>query len=211
MTAVYNLISHGRSWSVTGQVNFSSHYDAPVRLAAMLANTLTDGYMRGRPYPAPQGEQRRDAATEVLRTVSTDIPTVTAREADDLVALAATLRSIFASVDDGDLDTAAELVNRLLDGTRAQPRLNRHDEQLWHLHYHGTTGGLAALWAGACATALAIVLGSDSRHRLGICTAPRCDRVYVDTSQNGTRRFCSTPCQNRVKNAAFRARIQSGQ
>jgi hypothetical protein len=30
--------------------------------------------------------------------------------------------------------------------------------------------------------------------------------VYVDTSRNGTRRFCSTSCQNRVKAAAFRAR-----
>ncbi|MFC6935784.1 CGNR zinc finger domain-containing protein [Actinomadura yumaensis] len=38
---------------------------------------------------------------------------------------------------------------------------------------------------------------------------PHCDRVYVDTSRNGTRRFCSTACQNRVKTAAFRARAQS--
>jgi predicted RNA-binding Zn ribbon-like protein len=30
--------------------------------------------------------------------------------------------------------------------------------------------------------------------------------VYVDTSRNGTRRFCSTTCQNRVKTAAFRSR-----
>jgi len=43
--------------------------------------------------------------------------------------------------------------------------------------------------------------------RLGVCTAPRCDRVYVDTSRNGTRRYCSTSCQNRVKTAAFRARL----
>ena len=192
-------------------MNFSSHYDAPVRLAVLLANALTGGYLGGRPYPVPQGDQRREAATEALRSISPDIPTVTAHEADDLATLAATLRSVFASVADRELDTAAEQVNRLLDNTRAQPRLNRHDEQPWHLHYHGTSGGLAAQWAGACATALAIVLGSDSRHRLGICTAPRCDRVYVDTSQNGTRRFCSTPCQNRVKNAAFRARIQSAQ
>jgi predicted RNA-binding Zn ribbon-like protein len=39
-----------------------------------------------------------------------------------------------------------------------------------------------------------------------VCTAPRCDRVYVDTSRNGTRRFCSTTCQNRVKAATFRER-----
>jgi predicted RNA-binding Zn ribbon-like protein len=182
-----------------------------VRLAALLVNGLTDGHMRGRPYPAPQGEQRREAATEALRSISPDIPTVTAHEADELATLSVALRSVFAAVGDGDLDTAAEQVNRLLDDTRAQPRLNRHDEQLWHLHYQGTTGGLTAIWAGVCATALAIVLGSDSRHRLGICTAPRCDRVYVDTSHNGSRRFCSIPCQNRVKNAAFRARTQSGQ
>jgi predicted RNA-binding Zn ribbon-like protein len=28
----------------------------------------------------------------------------------------------------------------------------------------------------------------------------------VDTSRNGTRRFCSTACQNRVKAALFRER-----
>jgi predicted RNA-binding Zn ribbon-like protein len=42
--------------------------------------------------------------------------------------------------------------------------------------------------------------------RLGVCTAALCDRVYVDNSRSGTRRFCSTSCQNRVKAAAFRAR-----
>jgi predicted RNA-binding Zn ribbon-like protein len=33
-----------------------------------------------------------------------------------------------------------------------------------------------------------------------------CDRVFVDVSRNGTRRFCSETCQNRVKVAAHRAR-----
>ena len=42
--------------------------------------------------------------------------------------------------------------------------------------------------------------------RLGVCSAPECDRVFVDVSRNGTRRFCSTACQNRVKAAAHRAR-----
>ena len=35
---------------------------------------------------------------------------------------------------------------------------------------------------------------------------PSGDRVYVDTSRNATRRFCSTACQSRTKAAAFRAR-----
>jgi predicted RNA-binding Zn ribbon-like protein len=50
------------------------------------------------------------------------------------------------------------------------------------------------------------VLGSEESGRLGVCTAARCDRVYVDISRNATRRFCSTTCQNRVKAAAFRER-----
>ncbi|GAB3474003.1 CGNR zinc finger domain-containing protein [Nocardiopsis coralliicola] len=37
-------------------------------------------------------------------------------------------------------------------------------------------------------------------------SAGQCDRVFADTSRNGTRRFCSTACQNRAKAAAFRAR-----
>jgi predicted RNA-binding Zn ribbon-like protein len=62
-------------------------------------------------------------------------------------------------------------------------------------------------WAAGCATGLAVVLGGSGADRLGVCTAPGCDRVFVDTSRNGTRRYCSTSCQNRVKTAAFRARL----
>jgi hypothetical protein len=58
----------------------------------------------------------------------------------------------------------------------------------------------------SCATALAIALASEVSARLGVCAAPHCDRVYVDTSRNGSRRFCSAACQSRVKAAAFRAR-----
>ena len=36
---------------------------------------------------------------------------------------------------------------------------------------------------------------------------PDATGFYVDTSRNGTRRYCSTSCQNRVKTAAFRARL----
>ncbi len=50
------------------------------------------------------------------------------------------------------------------------------------------------------------MLGGELYDRLGVCTAPHCDRVYVDTTRNGSRRFCSTACQNRVKAAAFRER-----
>jgi predicted RNA-binding Zn ribbon-like protein len=53
-----------------------------------------------------------------------------------------------------------------------------------------------------------VALGSDLGGRLGVCSAPACDRVYVDGSKNGTRRFCSTQCQSRVKAAVHRARTR---
>jgi predicted RNA-binding Zn ribbon-like protein len=33
-----------------------------------------------------------------------------------------------------------------------------------------------------------------------------CDRVYIDTSRNLGKRFCSTRCQSRVKAATHRAK-----
>jgi predicted RNA-binding Zn ribbon-like protein len=88
--------------------------------------------------------------------------------------------------------------------------LSRHDGERWHLHFHPRDASWAFGWAGAMATSLAVVLGGPSYDRLGVCSAPACDRVYVDTSRNGTRRFCSTACQNRVKAAAFRERHRVG-
>ncbi|MFT7867544.1 MULTISPECIES: CGNR zinc finger domain-containing protein [Amycolatopsis] len=184
-----------------------------MRVAALLANALTSGEERGRPLVVPVGDDLREAATTALRAAgesTEDLPLLTSTEAEAMVRVADELASIFASAAEADYDGAAAGANRLMEHYAAQPRLVCHPGQdWWHLHFAGTRGGVAGEWAGACAAALAVVLGSAARDRLGICTAPRCDRVYVDTSHNGSRRFCSTACQNRVKTAAFRARNRS--
>jgi predicted RNA-binding Zn ribbon-like protein len=176
--------------------------DFVVGFAVRLVNTLTAGERRGRPYVPPEGEDRRAALAEI------GAGDLGERDAGALGDVAAELRAVFAAMSAGDLDTAADQVNRLLEDTRARPHLNRHDGEPWHLHFHATGGTIAADWGAGCATGLAVVLGGEFRDRLGVCTAPHCDRVYVDTSRNGTRRFCSTACQNRVKTAAFRARTR---
>jgi predicted RNA-binding Zn ribbon-like protein len=187
-------------------VNFNSHTDLVVAVAVGLVNALTGGQARGRPYEPPRGEERCAAAAQALRAGGRRDRSVTEEEAAGLAEVAAELREVFTSVAAGDVDAAAGHVNDLLSETGARPRLDRHDGEPWHLHFHGPGGGMAGDWAAGCATGLAIVLGSDLYDRLGVCTGPACDRVYVDTSRNGTRRFCSTACQNRVKTAAFRAR-----
>jgi predicted RNA-binding Zn ribbon-like protein len=185
-------------------VNFNSHTDAVIRVAVHLVNLLTPGDDRGRCYQPPEGDDRTAAVGAVLR--ASGGREATWEEAAELCFVAADLRGVFEAVSAGAIDEAAQQVNALLIRTGARPELERHDGQSWHLHFHAADNSLPNGWAAGCATGLAVVLGGSWYDRLGVCTAPRCDRVYVDTSRNGTRRYCSTSCQNRVKTAAFRAR-----
>ena len=177
-----------------------------VAVAVSLVNSLTPGKAHGRDYEPPSGDELPAVVTAALRDGLPTARPVSSAEAVELASVAGRLRVVFDSVDHGDIDAAAMTVNALLAETGAHPQLNRHDGEPWHLHFHGATDSVAQGWAAGCATGLAIVLGTEMYSRLGVCTAPRCDRVYVDVSRNGTRRFCSAACQNRVKAAAFRAR-----
>ncbi len=180
--------------------------DAVVTVAVRLVNALTPGQARGRPYCPPRDGDQPAAVTAALRAGRPDTREVSGPEAAEFRAVADELRAVFDAVAAGKMDEAARQVNLLLQQTGARPQLDRHDGEPWHLHFHGAGNSLVTGWAAGCATGLAVVLGSELHGRLGVCAAARCDRVYVDLSRNGTRRFCSTACQNRIKAAAFRAR-----
>jgi len=187
-------------------VEFNSHTDRVVGAAVGLVNLLTPGHARGREYEPPSGDALAPAVYSVLASAG-GRTAPSWEEAASFCFVASELRAVFAAVSAGDVDDAAVLVNALLASTGARPVLERHDGEPWHLHFHSADNKMVSGWAAGCATGLAVVLGGELYDRLGICTAPRCDRVYVDTSRNGTRRYCSTSCQNRVKTAAFRARL----
>ncbi len=186
-----------------------SYLDATVQLAVDLVNALTGGRARGREVDAPIGDDRRAAVASAFA----DRPN-RARQwqgLDDaefarLASAAADLREVVRLLDEGRVDDAARSLNEQMRRHEARPELTAHDGEAWHLHFHEAaadpTGGVMA----GCVTALAAVFADDAATRLGICHAGVCDRVYVDTSRNGSRRFCSTACQNRTKAAAFRAR-----
>jgi predicted RNA-binding Zn ribbon-like protein len=188
---------------VTGQVEFDSHMSNVVTSAVAAVNVVVPGFARGRSYQPPTGSALVEALAEAIAPASWRHRSLPA-DADvaELVAYLEDLRVAFA----GDLDTACQRVNDILSVTGAIPVLSRHDGEAWHLHFHAPDANWAVRWAGSMSTALAIVLGSPAHDRLGVCSAPVCDRVYVDVSRNGARRFCSTACQNRVKAAAFRER-----
>ena len=191
---------------VTGQVNFNSHTDLVVEVAVGLVNLLTEGEDRSRKYLPPDGAERAQRITALFKAAG-GRREITDQEADEFGAVAAELREVFESVAAGDIDAAAVGVNAMLDDTDARPALERHDGEPWHLHFHSADEtSMVKGWQAGCATGLAIVLGGELYDRLGVCTAPHCNRVYVDTTRNGSRRFCSTACQNRVKAASFRER-----
>jgi predicted RNA-binding Zn ribbon-like protein len=187
-------------------VNFNSHTDAVVRMAVALVNLLTEGEDRSRKYLPPAGAQRARRLDDLLGRSHTGAG-FTEAEAEEFGQVAAGLREVFAAVAAGDVDAAAHRLNDMLVATGAHPTLERHDGEPWHIHFHSADAtSRVRSWAAGCATGLAVVLGGELYDRLGVCTAPHCDRVYVDTSRNGSKRFCSTACQNRVKAAAFRER-----
>ncbi len=192
---------------VTSQVLFDSHVELLLEAAVSLVNDLTDGERRGRPYAAPSGDELLAAAAAALPARVQGVPPVLPREsAGYLARAAATMRGVFESMEAGREDAAAGAINRLLRETGARPQLDRVPGEPWQVHFHGSDDTYGVGWSAGCATALALAVGSELAGRLGVCRAPRCDRVYVDFSRNAVRQFCSPPCQSRVKAAAFRAR-----
>jgi predicted RNA-binding Zn ribbon-like protein len=192
-------------------VYFDSHIEVLLDASASLVNELTDGERRGKLYAAPSGAALARAAAAALPggrvTVPAELPAVSA---EYLARTARTMRGVFEAMEGGRADDAAAAVNRLLRETGARPQLDRVPGEPWQVHFHGASNTYGVGWAAGCATALALAIGSELAGRLGVCVAPRCDRVYVDASRNAVRRFCSASCQSRVKAAAFRARRDSG-
>jgi predicted RNA-binding Zn ribbon-like protein len=192
-------------------VLFDSHIRVLLEASVSLVNELTDGERHGRPYTAPSGAGLRRAAAAALPsdgrgTRPAELPSVSA---EYLGTAARAMRGVFEAIEDDRADEAAVAVNRLLRETGARLQLDRAPGEPWQVHFHGASDTYGPGWAAGCATALALAIGSELAGRLGVCVAPRCDRVYVDFSRNAARRFCSAPCQSRVKAAAFRARRDS--
>ncbi|WP_346012449.1 CGNR zinc finger domain-containing protein [Streptomyces sp. SID3343] len=179
-------------------------------MSVSLVNALTDGARRGKPYSAPRDGDLAGAVASALPAGGVGADEVEPTQAAHLSRTAQRMREVFEAVDEERVDDAADLVNALLSAGGARPQLDRVPGEPWQVHFHGTDDSLAVGWSAGCATALALAIGSDLAGRLGVCRAPRCDRVYVDGSRNAVRQFCSTACQSRVKAAAFRARKVEG-
>lgn len=187
---------------MTGQINLDRYRDAGVFAALELVNGLAISHAYGRPVSAD------DPLAAIADVLSVDPPSVAEldqRHVPAFVRLARRLRDVFAGLADRDVDAAAELLNELLGKHPAHPHLAK-EGGVWRMHHHPADAALVPMWTSICAEALARMIDAGFSDRLGTCAATDCERVYFDTSRNGSRRFCSTACQNRMKMAAFRRR-----
>jgi predicted RNA-binding Zn ribbon-like protein len=128
------------------------------------------------------------------------------RDAAELVEVQAT-RELVRSLWLMDRDTAALEVNRMMRDANAMPYLIRHDAYDWHLHATAPEAPLAERVRVEVGLALFDVIRSDEMHRMRVCDAPDCAGVLVDLSRNGSKRFCSVRCGNRMNQVAYRSRL----
>jgi predicted RNA-binding Zn ribbon-like protein len=128
-----------------------------------------------------------------------------ALSATDTAAVARTrglIRDV--AVADSEPDVRDRL-NDLLALASPRPYATDHDGEL-HLHYAKPDASVAEQLTTTVAMGLSQVVVQHGWRRLGVCSAEGCDDVYVDTSRNASRRYCSNTCASRSTVAAYRAR-----
>lgn len=172
-------------------------------LAVQLVNTTDPN--------RPERERLGDLESlrEFLRNRPHLRPRVTRLDLDGMRALRDELREVFESVAHDDGADAIDRLNALLVQHPVHPQISGHDGQPWHLHLT-ESGSVTDQYAAQAAMGLAILATTLGVDRLGICQSPPCREVFLDTSTNRSRRYCSERCASRANVAAYRARRREG-
>jgi predicted RNA-binding Zn ribbon-like protein len=123
-----------------------------------------------------------------------------------LVRLRRQLREVFDAAAERRSADVVERLNRLLAQHRAQPSISGHDDADWHLHVADEHAPVATEFATGAVMGLTMAFLEHGVERLGTCADPRCGGVFLDTSRNRSRRYCSDRCASRANVAAHRER-----
>lgn len=100
-------------------------------------------------------------------------------------------------------------INRVLGRSTGTRRLDQRDDGEFVRVFVPTGDAFAGLMIPIVESA-ADALVIDELPRVRRCAEPRCSRVFLDTSRNGTRRWCDMgTCGNRAKAARHRARARA--
>jgi predicted RNA-binding Zn ribbon-like protein len=116
------------------------------------------------------------------------------------------LRPAFEASAADDAQGVVDVLNALLERHPITPRIADHNPANLHIHVANRAASVADLLIGESLLGLANLVCDVGPTRLGVCAAAPCTNVYVDTSPNQSRRYCSERCSSRANVAAFRAR-----
>jgi DNA primase len=148
---------------------------------------------------------RRDLRPVFTRATDTEEPD-TADTVDTVDTGAAAGPAVDAVSGASTTAQVVERLNDLLARHPVSPFISGHGGQGLHLHVAERRSSVAETLAAEGLMGLAIVVCDLGPDRLGECQADRCGQVFVDTSPNRSRRYCSDRCSSRANVAAFRAR-----
>ena len=126
---------------------------------------------------------------------------ITRADLEALRRLRGEFRDFFVACSQGDGADAAARLNELLIQYPVHPVLSGHDAQPWHVHYT-ESGSMSDKYAAGAAMGLAVRLADLGLDRFGVCQAAPCQGVFIDTSLDGTRRYCSERCAKRADAAS---------
>ncbi len=149
-------------------------------------------------------EPAAPALAAMLASYDVHQPVTTPAQVRALRPWVARLREVFEA---GPVAAKAGHADALLVAADCRPRLVSHGPGLpFHFHYAPVRTGLPARVRALTAAGLAHVIDDGGGSRLQACRRGGCGAVFVDTSRNGRRRFCSVRCANQVNVASHRLR-----
>jgi len=132
------------------------------------------------------------------------------RDATVLRRFVRELRPVFEASDADDVAGVITALNQLMARHPITPMISDHDPDDLHLHVATRAASVSELLIGEALLGLATLVCDLGPTRLGVCSASPCTNVYVDTSPNQSRRYCSERCSSRANVAAYRARQKAG-
>ncbi|QFG22661.1 CGNR zinc finger domain-containing protein [Actinomadura sp. WMMB 499] len=141
--------------------------------------------------------------SRVLAAHQISRPDLTPEQANNLASWLELVRPVFGEADTGrQVDTLNDLLRTVATGVQ----IGVHDGSEPHLHYVNQAIDTAERVKATIAGGLAVAVCGVGGRRLGRCDRTPCAIVYIDTSRNGRRRYCSRTCATRVNVAAHRRR-----
>jgi predicted RNA-binding Zn ribbon-like protein len=148
----------------------------------------------------------RDAVVDYLSQRTWLRGQVTERDTVVLRRFQTDLRKAFEASAQGDGQDVVDVLNALLERHPITPRIADHNPANLHIHVANKAASVADLLIAESLLGLANLVCDLGPTRLGVCAASPCTNVYVDTSPNQSRRYCSERCSSRANVAAYRAR-----